>query len=98
MSRKPKRWSDLKTQELADATREFDDPAYDPPVRKPSKRQLAQVRQLQRKAIAHHRARIAVALDASLIEQADNYAAAHGVTFSDLVADALRQRMRKKSA
>lgn len=95
--RKNKRWSELTKEELAAATRQFDDPNYNPPARKPSKRQLAQLRRVQRKA-AKSRFRVAVALDGNLVEQADNYAASRGLTFSDLVSDALRRLMRKKSA
>ena len=42
--------------------------------------------------------RVAIALDASLVAQADDYAVTHGMTFSELVSDALRRLMRKKSA
>lgn len=95
--KKTKRWSELTKKELAAATRQFDDPNFNPPARKPSKRQLAQLRRVQRKA-ANNRFRVAVALDGNLVEQADNYAASRGLTFSDLVSDALRRLMRKKSA
>ena len=97
MTRKSKRWSELTTDRLAAATRKFDDPNYNPPAQKPTKRDLAQLRRVQRKA-AKSRLRVAVALDGNLLEQADGYAARRGITFSDLVSDALRQLMRKKSA
>jgi len=97
MKTKRKRWSEMTTEELAAATKRFDDPGYDPPARKPSKRQLAQLRRVQQKA-AKNRFRVAIALDGNLVEQADDYAANHGITFSDLVSDALRKLMRKKSA
>ncbi|HSZ59586.1 MAG TPA: hypothetical protein VK797_28340 [Tepidisphaeraceae bacterium] len=58
---------------------------------------MAELRRVQRKA-TKDRFRVAVALEEDLVEQADNYAVSHGITFSDLVADALRQLMRKKSA
>jgi hypothetical protein len=94
---KRKRWSEMTTDELAAATKQFDDPSFDPPARKPTTRQLAQLRRVQRKA-ANNRFRVAVALDGNLVEEADDYAASHGITFSDLVSDALRRLMRKKSA
>jgi len=97
MTKKKKRWSTLNTEELAAATREFDDPNYHPPARKPSARQLAQLRRVQRKA-AISRFRIALALESDLVEQTDEYAASHGLTFSEVVTDALRKLMRKKSA
>ena len=50
MKTKPKRWSELTTAELAAATREFDDPKFDPPAQKPSARQAADLRRVQRKA------------------------------------------------
>jgi len=97
MTTKRKRWSEMTTAELAAATREFDDPDYDPPALKPTPRQLALLRRAQRKA-AKDRFRVAVALEGELIQQADEYAAKHGITFSDLVEDALRRRIRRKSA
>lgn len=97
MKRKTRRWSEMNTAQLATATRQFDDPNYDPPAQKPTKRDAAQLRRVQRKA-ARSRLRVAVALEGSLVEQADDYAASRGMTFSDLVSDALRQLMRKKSA
>jgi hypothetical protein len=97
MKIKQKRWSDLTTAELAAATREFDDPTFDPPALKPSARQAADLRRVQRKA-AKDRFRVAIALERDLIEQADQYASSHGITFSQLVADALRRLIEKKSA
>lgn len=47
---------------------------------------------------AKDRFRVAIALDGDLIEQADQYAASHGLTFSDVVADALRRLIKRKSA
>jgi hypothetical protein len=94
---KQKRWSELTSEELAAATRAFDDPAYNPPAQKPSARDVAELRRAQRKA-AKDRFRVAIALDGDLIEQADEYAASHGLTFSDVVADALRRLIKRKSA
>src|SRR5208337_3759745 len=50
MTTKRKRWSEMTTKELAAATRDFDDPNYNPPARKPTKRQSSQLRRVQRKA------------------------------------------------
>jgi hypothetical protein len=97
MTSKRKKWSQMTTNELAAATREFDDPNYHPAARKPTKRQLAQLRRVQRKA-SKDQFSIALALEAKLIEQADEYAADHGLTFSELVSDALRRMIGKKSA
>ena len=97
MTTKPKRWSEMTTDELAAVTREFDDPNYNPPAQKPTKPQLAQLRRIQRKA-AKNRFSIALALEANLVEQADEYAADHGITFSELVSDALRRMIGNKSA
>lgn len=90
-------WSDLTTAELAVATREFDDPKFDPPAQKPSTRQASDLRRVQRKA-AKDRFRVAIALEEDLIEKADQYASSHGITFSQLVTDALRRLIEKKSA
>jgi hypothetical protein len=97
MKTKQKRWSELTSQELAAATREFDDPNFNPPAQKPSTRELADLRRIQRKA-AKDRFRVAIALEEDLIEQADEYAVSHGITFSELVADALRRVIKKKTA
>jgi len=97
MTKKKKRWSELAVDELAAATRVFDDPNYQPPALQPSKRDLDSLRHVQRKAV-RDRFRVAVALDEELIDQADEYALAHGMTFSDLVGTALRRMMRKRSA
>ncbi len=97
MKTERKRWSEMTTKELASATREFDDPTYNPPARKPTKRQSAQLRRVQRKATKNQFS-IALALEGNLIEQADEYATDHGITFSELVSDALRRMIGKKSA
>jgi len=97
MTTKRKRWSEMTTRELAAATRKFDDRSYNPPARKPTKGQLEQLRHVQRKA-AKNRFSIALALEANLVEQADDYAANHGITFSELVSDALRRMIGKKPA
>jgi hypothetical protein len=97
MKKRKKHFWELTTEELAAATREFDDPNFDPPAKKPTPKQLAQLRQWQRKRAAK-RSTLAISLEQNLIEQADDYAATHGITFSDLVSDALRRLMRKKSA
>jgi hypothetical protein len=96
MKPRNKRWSELTTEELAAATREFDDPNYQPVARIPSKRQLAQLHRVRRKS-AESRFRIALLLQKDVVEFTDNYAANHGVTFSDVVDSALRQ-LKKKSA
>jgi len=60
MMKKPKRWSELTTAELAAATRAFDDPDFVPVPQRPSKRELAALHRTQRKA--GDRFRIALAL------------------------------------
>ena len=97
MTKRKKPYWEMNARELAAATRRFDDPDHNPPARKPGRKQLAQLRQWQRKRAAR-RATLAISLDQTLITQADDYAADHGLTFSDLVSDALRQLLRKKSA
>ena len=97
MKTKRKKWSEMNLEELADATKEFDNPHYDPPAQKPTKVELAQLRRVQRKAAAA-RFRVPVALEQELIERTDEYAVNHGITFSDVVADALRRVVGKKSA
>src|SRR2546421_628379 len=49
MIKKQRRWSDLNTEELALATKEFDDPNFKPRVRKSTKRELAQLHRVQRR-------------------------------------------------
>lgn len=95
--RRKKPYWEMTAEELAAATRRFDDPGYDPPARAPGAKRAAQLRAWQRRRAAR-RATLAVSLEQDLIDQADDYAARHGVTLSDLVSDALRRLMRKKSA
>ena len=95
--RKPKAFWEMTTSELAEATKAFDDPAHDPPARKPTSRQAAQLRRWQGKRAAK-RAKLEVSLERRLIEQTDDYAASRGMTVSDVVSNALRRLMRKKSA
>jgi hypothetical protein len=97
MIKKQKRWSQMNTEELAAATHEFDRPDFEPTVRKPTKARLAELHRVQRRSAAN-RFRIALLLEKKLVEQTDDYAANHGVTFSEVVADALRRFMGKKSA
>src|SRR5437773_1549016 len=94
---KRKRYWEMTAQELAEATRQFDDPSYDPPAVKPTARQLALLRRWRRKR-ASELSTIAVALEQKLIQQADEYAVSHGVTFSELVSDALRRVIRRKKS
>lgn len=96
MIKTKKKWTEMTTAELAEATKEFDDPTYAPPVLKPTRRELAQLRRVQRKS-ALSSLRIALYLDKKTIAQADTYAAEHGLTFSDVVKTALRQLLLKKS-
>jgi hypothetical protein len=95
--KKQKPYWEMSTAELAEATKEFDDPNYNPPAVKPTTAQRAQLRRWHRKRAAA-RARLTLSLDKQLIAQANDYAATHGVTFSDLVSDALRRLMGKESA
>jgi hypothetical protein len=93
MKKKP--YWEMTTDELAEATREFDDPNYNPPTVKPTKKQRDQLRLWRRKA--RERSKLVLLLEQKLIEQTDEYAANHGVSFSEVVSNALRQLMRKKS-
>jgi hypothetical protein len=94
---KRKQFWEMNTAELAAATREFDAPGFSPPAVQPTAAQRTQFRRWQAKR-DDARARLLLSLDKALIEQTDNYAASHGVTFSEVVADALRKLMRKQSA
>jgi hypothetical protein len=95
--KKQKAYWAMNAEELAAATKEFDDPRYDPPAVKPTAAQRAQWRRWQRGRAAA-RARLTLSLEKPLIAQTDEYAARHGVSFSEVVADALRRLMRRKSA
>lgn len=97
MKKRKKPYWEMTADELAKATHRFDDPNFNPPAQKPAAKELAQLRQWQRRRAAR-RATLAISLEQNLVEQADDYAVSHGMTFSDLVADGLRQVMRKKSA
>ena len=95
--KKKKPYWEMNAEELADATKEFDDPVYEPVAVKATVAERAQLRRWQRKRAAA-RARLTLSLDRGLIEQTDNYAVSRGVTFSDVVSDALRKLMQRKSA
>ena len=95
MIKKHKRWSEMTTQELAAATKRFDDPNYHPRARKASRGELAQLHRVQRRSAAN-RCRIALVLDKDLIEAVDSYAAHHGVAFSEVVSDALTRLIGSK--
>jgi hypothetical protein len=96
MKKKKKYW-EMTTAELAKATKQFDDPNYDPPAVKPSVKQLAQLHRWKRNRSAQL-SKLTLSLDQKLVEWADDYAANRGMTFSELVSDALCRLMRKKSA
>jgi hypothetical protein len=95
--KKTKPYWEMNTAELAEATKEFDDPTYAPTAVKATAAQRAQLRRWQRKRIAA-RSRLTLSLDKGLIEQTDNYAVNRGITFSDVVSDALRRLMHTKPA
>jgi len=95
--KKQKPFWEMNTRELAEATQEFDNPNDNPPAIKPTAAQLAQLRRWKRKRTAE-RSRLTLSLEKKLIKQTDHYAAAHGITFSDAVSDALRRLVNKKSA
>jgi len=97
MMKPKKKWSQMTAEELAAATREFDRPDYEPAAQKPTQREMAQLHRVQRRSMTN-RFRIALSLEKNLVEAADNYAAAHGVSFSEVVSDALRLLMAKKPA
>ena len=94
-NRKP--YWEMNAEELGDATKEFDDPACEPVAVKATAAERAQLRRWQRKRNAA-RSRLTLSLDKALIEQTDNYAVSRGVTFSDVVSDALRKLMQRKDS
>ena len=95
--KKRKPYWEMTTRELTEATKQFDDPNYDPPAVTPTAKQLAQLKRWKRKAVAR-RSNLILSLDQDLIRRADEYAASHGIPLSQLVSDALLRLMRKKSA
>jgi len=97
MSKRKKRWTEMTTDDLAAATRSFDDVSFDPPARKPPPAEIRRLARAQAKA-KNQRLRIAIALEGNLVEQTDNYAASRGISFFEVVSDALRSFIRKKSA
>jgi hypothetical protein len=94
---KPKKpYWEMKTEELAEATKEFDNPDYNPSALKQTPAQRARWRRWQKRRQA--RQRLTVLLDKRLVERADNFAATHGKTVSELIAEALRERLKRKIA
>ncbi len=97
--KKQKPYWEMNTAELAAATKQFDDPSHHPRTLKmtPAERsQLRRFRRWQRKNV--QRSRLTLMLHPKLVEQTDTYAAEHGLTLSDVVTDALRKLIQRKSA
>lgn len=94
---KRKKWSELTTQELAAATKEFDAPTFRAKPRKATRGERSALARVQARS-TRNRFRIALMLDKHLVEATDDYAAKHGVSFSEVVADALRGLVGKKPA
>ena len=86
----------MTTKELAQATKRFDDPAYNPPAIKPTAKQAAQLKRWRAKK--DRQTKLTLSLDRSLIEECGEYASDRGITVSEVVANALRRLIRKKSA
>ena len=95
--KKKKPYWEMNAEELAEATKEFDDSSQEPRAVKPTAAERAQLRRWQRKRSAA-RSQLTLSLDKTLITQTDDYAVRRGVTFSDVVTDALQRLMQKKSA
>jgi hypothetical protein len=95
MKKDKKEFWEMDADELAAATAEFDDPNHAPRAVEPTAAQRAQLRRWQRRRSAA-RARIALSLDRRLIERTDSYAADHGVTFADVVTEALTGLMGRR--
>ncbi|HEY3245431.1 MAG TPA: hypothetical protein VGM03_18980 [Phycisphaerae bacterium] len=96
MNRRKPYW-EMTTDELAEATKQFDDPDCNPAALKPTAHQRAQLRAWQRQRAAQ-RSTVTVALEPKLIEQADECAASHAMTMSELISRALRRVLRTKPA
>lgn len=94
---KKKRWSEMTTHELAAATKAFDKPGFQPRSLKPTNAERAALQRV-RAASEANRSRVALSLDTALVEATDDYAGQKGMTFSEVVADALLRLVKKRSA
>ena len=94
--KKQKRYDQMNTAELAEATREYDEPFA--ALRQSTPLTLA-MRAAHRRAAKHARgrprvgkgaAKLYISMERGLLKEADSYARKHGLSRSQLIADGLR--------
>ena len=92
--KKHKPYDQMTTAELAEATREYDAPFV---ALRESKPLTPSMRRMHRRAAKRGRPRIGkgaaklyISMERGLLKQADNFAKAHGMTRSELIANGVR--------
>jgi hypothetical protein len=83
----------MNTQELAEATKEFDDPDYDPPVLPWTEEDTARHERARRRGRPRNglgAKTIALTVERGLLERSDRFARRKGISRAQLVALALR--------
>ena len=100
-----KNYARMEVAELSRATRQFNserEPAFLPPPPGEKKRHDALVRKIKRRRgrprVGAGAQRVQVTMERSLLERADRYARAHGLSRSELIARCLMPVVSKKSA
>ena len=105
-AKKPwKPWWEMHKEELAKATAKYDRPFVamneSKPLTERNKRILAKARQRGRPQIGDGADRVLISIERTLLKQADEFAALHGLKRSELIAKALTRMMlpdRKKAS
>jgi hypothetical protein len=95
---KPKRWSEMTTAELREATKPFDDPAYHPPARPwtaedrrvhKEARELAKSFKGGRPPIGLGAKRVNISMERRLLARLDAYARKHRLSRARVLAESV---------
>jgi hypothetical protein len=99
MNKPKKAYWDMTTEELAEATKEFDeDFAFErgKPLSAAGRKQHELARKRGRPRVGLGAEKVRVTIERRLLKEADAYAKAAGISRSELIAKGLRAVMRKK--
>lgn len=97
---KEKSYWEMSADELAEATREFDDPATTPPDRPLTKAEREEIERARRGPhvsvfIGDGDRLVTVAIDDALLRETDQYARKHNLTRSELIEQSLRKLLSR---
>lgn len=100
--KKTKPYWEMTTAELREATKAFDDPAYQPPAQRPSRDDLAQQRRAKRKGGRPRKGlgakTISLTVERGLLARSDSYAKRLGISRAELVQRGLEAILTAKEA